>query len=66
MKSAPHITGAGIVTTERAGRLQSVQAGSEPTSPPIQWISSALSTVIKRSGRDADQSHLLPSRIEVK
>jgi hypothetical protein len=62
----PHNPGAGIVITVRDGRLQSVHTSSEPTSSPIQWISSALCTVVKRSGREADQSPRLPSRVEVK
>jgi hypothetical protein len=35
-----------------------------PTQPPIQWISGALSLVIKRPGREAD--HSPPSSAEVK
>jgi hypothetical protein len=36
----------------------------EPTQPPIQWISGALSIGVKRPGREAD--HSPPSSAEVK
>jgi hypothetical protein len=35
-----------------------------PTQPPIQWVSGALSLVVKQSGREAD--HSSASRAEVK
>jgi hypothetical protein len=35
-----------------------------PTHPPIQWVSGALSLVLKRPGREAD--HLRPYSAEVK
>jgi hypothetical protein len=31
-----------------------------PTQPPIQWIPGALSLGVKRPGREADHSHLVP------
>jgi hypothetical protein len=36
----------------------------DPTSPPVQWVSEALSLEIKRPGREAD--HSSPSNAEVK
>jgi len=33
----------------------------EPTQPPIQWIPGALSLGVKRSGCEADHSHLVPT-----
>jgi hypothetical protein len=36
----------------------------EPTQPPIQWVSGALSPEVKRPGREADYS--LPSSAKVK
>jgi len=36
----------------------------EPTHPPTQWISGALTLGVKRPGREAD--HSLPSSAEVK
>jgi hypothetical protein len=35
-----------------------------PTQPPIQWVPGALSTGVKRPGREAD--HSSPSSAEVK
>jgi hypothetical protein len=34
-----------------------------PTQPPIQWVSGALSFGVKRPGREADHSHLVPRSI---
>jgi len=35
----------------------------EPTQPPIHWVPLALSPVVKRAGREADQSP--PSSAEI-
>jgi hypothetical protein len=49
---------AGIFFTTASGRAL------VPTQPPIQWVSGALSFVMKRSGQEAD--HSLPSSASVK
>jgi hypothetical protein len=40
--------------------LHSVQTDSGPTKPPIQLVQGVLSLGVKRYGRKADHSHLLP------
>jgi hypothetical protein len=44
--------------------LYSVQTGSGPTQPPIQWAPEDLSPGVKRPGHEADYS--LPSSAEIK
>jgi hypothetical protein len=46
--------------------LYSVSSRSalRPTQPPVQWKTQALSSGVKRPGREAD--HLPPSSLEVK
>jgi hypothetical protein len=36
--------------------LHRVQNGSGPTQPPVQWVQGALSSGVKRPGREADHS----------
>jgi hypothetical protein len=42
----------------------SLQTGSGATQPPIQWVPGAISSGVKRQGREAD--HSPPSSVEVK
>jgi hypothetical protein len=56
--------GVRVAVGQELSLLHVVQIGFGFTQPPIQWVPGALSSAVKRPGREAD--HSPPTSVEIK